>query len=337
MNADQANSPRTLGKAGTYEVWYVTASLPAERRGFWIRYSTFRPRPGLDLEPHCALWAFSFHHDDPSRNSAAKAVFPISAFSAASSGFDVQIGASTLDSHGCRGAFETDTGEAHWDLRWHSLAAPFAFLEGPLARVASAHNIAANPALEISGKLEVGGVEYRLDKTSGGQQHTWGSRHALEWNWGYASGFGHDNGAWFDGVTTRVRSSLGRLMKGTSVGAHFREISFKQNHGLSVVRSPGAIDPNRWDLEIAKGGLILVATVRPRPEDLIGVTYQDPQGGTRVCYHSEVADLVLSIHKGTRSMSVESLPSIALATHLAAAAFEYASESALAGLPPVLL
>ena len=63
--------------------------------------------------------------------------------------------------------------------------------------------------------------------------------------------------------------------------------------------------------------------ILPRRADLIGVTYEDPTVGRRICYHTEVADLELTV--GERTIRRE-----------AAAAFEYASTEPLPGLPPRL-
>jgi hypothetical protein len=55
------------------------------------------------------------------------------------------------------------------------------------------------------------------------------------------------------------------------------------------------------------------------------VTYPEPQGGSRVCYHTEVADLELRLTRGEEVL--------ARVRRRAAAAFEYASESPVPGLP----
>jgi hypothetical protein len=68
--------------------------------------------------------------------------------------------------------------------------------------------------------------------------------------------------------------------------------------------------------------------VTPRRSDLIGVTYADPRGGSRVCYHTEVADLELRLTQGEEVLARIRRP--------AAAAFEYASESPVPGLPVLI-
>jgi hypothetical protein len=73
------------------------------------------------------------------------------------------------------------------------------------------------------------------------------------------------------------------------------------------------------------GDRTLGVAIKPRLEDLIGVTYDDPRGGSRYCYHSEVADLDLRLTRGSELLAHVNRP--------ASAAFEYASETPLAGVP----
>jgi hypothetical protein len=65
--------------------------------------------------------------------------------------------------------------------------------------------------------------------------------------------------------------------------------------------------------------------VTPRRSDLIGVTLQDPGGGSRVCYHTEVADLEVRLTQEDEILARVSRP--------ASATFEYGSEAPVSGLP----
>lgn len=323
---DEANRPRCRDQAGTYEVWYLTVNQPAERRGFWLRYTTFNPGPTSDAEPHSALWAFAFHRDLPDRNQALKQRLPLEAV-AYGDPFEIAIGDSRLGLQGCRGTLEAAGGRAAWDLAWTSHAEPFFFLEPRWQRLASAANVGAQPALEVSGWIDIGGERYELDRAPGGQQHTWGRRHALEWNWGFASGLG-GRGDFVDGVSTRVRGPAGAPLGGTALGVRLGGRSLSLNSLPKTLRQSAQISPAGWDADVEDGGLVAELAIRPRREDLVGVTYDDPAGGLRVCYHTEVADLELRLYEGRREVAHE--------VHEAAAAFEYASQAPLAGLPPRL-
>jgi hypothetical protein len=320
MDSDAANAARCQERAGTYEAWYVTVAQPERRRGFWIRYSTFNPTRGGPVEAHSALWAFYFDHDDPSANWGAKVQFPVRALRVQSRPFLLWLNDALMVRTGCSGQLHNERGSAKWDLHWESRDLPFPFLRPRWQMLSSVANIGAHPALRVSGTIEINGTTHHLDHAPGGQQHTWGSSHALEWNWGFASG----PDFWLDGATSRVRSRLGRVLVGTAVGAHARDHRFFFNGPLQVLRTRGPVTPDGWTAEAQLGQRVLHVSVIPRRADLIGVTYPDPHGGARYCYHTEVADLDLRLTRGDDILSRVHRP--------ASAAFEYASETQVPGL-----
>jgi hypothetical protein len=324
MNADAANDSRCQNRAGTYEAWYVTVADPARRRGFWIRYTTLNPAAGVALDGHCALWAFAFDRDDPSTNWGAKALFPLRALRIESRPFAVRLHGAVLSRDGCSGELHADSGSARWALHWTSREPPFPFLRPRWQVLSSVANIGAHPALSVSGTIEINGRTHTLESAPGGQQHTWGSSHALSWNWGFATG----PDFWVDGATSRVQSRLGRALVGTAVGALAGEHRFLYNGPIQILRNRGPISADRWHARARLGERDLSVSVTPRRQDLIGVTYTDPRGGTRFCYHTEVADLELRLTRRNETL--------AQVTQSAGAAFEYASELPLPGLSPLL-
>ena len=321
MELDAANAARTRGRVGTYEAWYVTVADPPRRRGYWIRYTTFNPAAGVQAEAHSALWAFRFDHENPGANWGAKVSFPLDELQIQPRPFVLRVGAALLAHDGCSGEVHGERGTMSWDLRWDSREHPFPFVRPPWQALSTVANIGVQPALKVSGTIAIDGSVAHLENVPGGQQHTWGSSHALEWNWGFASG----PDFWIDGATSRVRSRLGRELLGTAVGAHIREHRFLLNGLFQVLGTRGAIAPDSWSAEARLGPRRLHVEVTPRRSDLIGVTYADPRGGSRVCYHTEVADLELRLTRGDEVLARVRRP--------AAAAFEYASESPVAGLP----
>jgi hypothetical protein len=323
MGPNSANAPRTLGGEG-YEVWYVTFNDPDRRRGFWLRYTTIRPLARTGRPPRAELWAAGFHRDQPERNFAARAGFPLSDLTVHVQPFAVSIGDARLTADGCTGAFSCDLGAAEWDLAWTSSAAPFHFLPPRWEGFTSAANVAAQPDLRVSGRVKLGAETFEVDAAPGGQQHTWGRTHALAWNWGFASGF--PGGGWIDGVTTRVRSRLGRVIRGTALGIAIDGKLHARNSLWQVLRGPGQVDSGRWVAELRRGRVRARVTISARPEDLVGVTYEDPAGGGRTCYHTEVADLELDLDQPGR-------PPVRHRRE-AGAAFEFASERPLPGVPP---
>ena len=312
MDSTAANAPRLKPDQPGYEAWFFTVSQPDAKRGFWFRYTRMLPQPGVNLEPHSAIWAFTFDRSDPSLNTASKDVYPFSALKFGQP-FQISLGDGTLGLGGSRGR----AGETTWDLTWEPVGEPavFPFLKAPWRDLSLVGNQGAQLQLAVSGTIRVRDREHQLIGAPGGQQHTWGASHASSWNWGYASG----PWGWIDGATSRVPSRFGRILAATAVGACVRGDTYRLNSLLGALRHPGQISPDEWRADIGRLRLSVVA----RPQDLIGVTYDDPTGTRRICYHTEVADLQLTL--GQQIVRVEG-----------GAAFEFASEEPLAGLAPIL-
>jgi hypothetical protein len=321
MDSDAANATRSRARAGTYEAWYLSVADPARRQGYWIRYSSFNPARGVQEEAHSALWAFRFDHDDPGANWGGKMLFPIAALQVQSRPFVVRVGGALLAHDGCSGEVQSERGTMSWDLRWHSREGPFPFVRPPWHAVSSFANISSQPALKVAGTISVNGQVAHLENVPGGQGHTWGTSHALEWNW--ASACGPD--FWVDGGTSRAQGRLGGELVGTAVGAHVREHRFLLNGPFRVLGTHGPIAADSWKAEARLGARHLHVEVTARKSDLIGVTYADPRGGSRVCYHTEVADLELRLTEGDAILARVRRP--------ASTAFEYAAESPVPGLP----
>ena len=312
MNPAQANRAQVGAGRPGYEAWYVTVNQPSRQRGFWLRYTRFQPGPRSKVEPHSALWAFSFDREKPGLNRAGKDVHPLSALEMRDP-FSVRLDEAELTVDGCRGR----AGEISWDLGWKNAdpAASFPFPKPPWQRLSMVANHGVQLRLLLTGTIQVGGERHLLQGEPGGQQHTWGRSHAFSWNWGYASG----DWGWVDGATSRVPSRFGRTLAGTALGANLNGEEVRVNSMLGLLRNPGTIAPDGWRAAAGGAGVAIVA----RREDLVGVTYDDPAGDRRVCYHTEVADLELSLGGETVRQT-------------AAAAFEFASRGPLPGLPPVI-
>src|SRR5712692_880244 len=290
MDSGAANARRCQDRPGTYEAWYVTVSDPAARRGFWLRYTTLNPAPGIAAEAHSALWAFAFDRDHPEVNWGGKVTFPLRALQTSARPFQLRLDGASLGRDGCSGEVHTERGTARWDLTWESREPPFPFLRPRWQPLSSVANVGAQPALRVSGTVEVGGHVHRLD-----------------------------------GAPSRVRSRLGRILVGTAVGAQAKEHRFLFNGPVQVLRNRGPISPQEWRASARLGDRALSVVIKPRLEDLIGVTYSDPRGGSRFCYHTEVADLELRMMRGSETLAHVVRP--------ASAAFEYAAETPLAGIP----
>jgi hypothetical protein len=179
-----------------------------------------------------------------------------------------------------------------WDLTLEPLAGGFDHAHPfvrPLART-RLHMTA--PALLVSGTIG----ETTLDAAPGHQARLVGTRRPERFGWAHATLPG---GCYVDLLVAEV-PHVPRL----AVWITERE---RRNSPLDLVRNRGEIGPTR----VAVGPY----TAETSDGDMVGVTYEDPDGRPLYCYHSERARLL--------GPGVE----------VADAAFEYASRDPVPGWP----
>jgi hypothetical protein len=288
----QPNTLRWGGRAGHYEVYYLTLTDPATGTGLWIRYTLEAPLAG---DPSCALW---FAAMDPAGGVVArKQTLPIAELSASSEPFGLRIGTAELRDGAATGAFE----DVSWKLTWEAGRA-YEPVPPLLRRFASTVLVLAHGNVAIDGTVVFGGRELDLSGARGGQTHLWGVKHAQSWSWARCADFKTESGqradgAFVDGVSARVKR-FGRelgpalLLVGRIDGVDFR------SSALRARRS--SFGPDGWRFEATARGRTLIGEVKPDRRLLAGVTYHDPDGEPAYCYNSEAASMRLEIRQRGR-------------------------------------
>ena len=326
------------GEPGHYEVWYVTFTDPATGVGFWIRYTMVAPMPQTGEETTCSLWLMAMDPADPARNVGKKVSFPIGEMSATAAPFELSIGAATLTDAGMAGSLEQDGAACEWDLSWESRLPAYGHVHPLLrrARIAKTVLFLPHPELDVRGFVRIG--ERRIDVTgaTGGQAHLWGSKHAARWAWAHCNDFtGPDgrprSGAFVDGVSVYV-SRFGReIGPNTPVVARVAGADLMSIGPLAVTRNPSEFGLDHWRFEARDGRRKLTGEVSARPEDLVGVTYHDPDGELAYCYNTEVADMRLDLwERDGRRAPWRKVDELHSQRH---AHFEYAQRTPIDGVP----
>jgi hypothetical protein len=295
------------GKPGHYEVYYLTFTEPTTGIGFWIRYTMVAPLPQTGEPPTCSLWFCAMDKADPSANIGRKASFPAAELSAQNVPFELRIGDARLSDRGMSGAIEDDGQRVGWDLEWRPSLPAYGHVHPALraARLAKTILFLPHPDLEISGTIELGERRIEVARARGGQAHLWGAKHASRWVWAHCNDFGAPggdlrSGTFVDGVSVFVPRFGRELGPNTPVVARVGGRDLLSISPLAVQRNPSDFDLTSWRFEARGRTRKLAGTVSARAEDLVGVTYHDPDGERAYCYNTEVADMRLEVFERPR-------------------------------------
>jgi hypothetical protein len=289
------------GRPGHYEVYYLTFTDPVSRIGFWIRYTMLAPFGG---DATCALWFLAMDPANPAANVARKQTLPATQLLSRSEPFRLEIGSAWLNDEGAAGAIDQDGGtRCEWELDWTPRLPAYGHVH-PLLRATLAKTILflPHPDIEISGTIGIGERRISLSRARGGQAHLWGSKHAQKWAWAHCNDFVDVAGdrradTFVDGVSVFVHRFGRTLGPNTPVVARVGGRDLLSTRPLAVARNPSSFDLDSWRFEARTPRRKLVGTVAARQEDLIGVTYQDPDGEAAYCYNTEVAGMRIEVHE----------------------------------------
>jgi hypothetical protein len=326
------------GEPGHYEVWYVTFTDPGTGVGFWIRYTMVAPLPETGEEATCSLWLMTMDPADPSRNVGQKVSFPVSAMSATSAPFELSIGGATLTDRGMAGTIEQDGTTSEWALTWDSRLPAYGHVHPLLRRAKIAKTILflPHPELLVRGFVRIGERRIDVSGSVGGQAHLWGSKHAARWAWVHCNDFvGPDDAprsdTFVDGVSVYVPRFGREIGPNTPVVARVDGNDVTSIGPLAVTRNPSEFGLDHWTFEARGGRRKLTGNVSARREDLVGVTYHDPDGELAYCYNTEVADMRLDLwERDGRRATWRKVDALRSDRH---AHFEYAQRTPIDGVP----
>jgi hypothetical protein len=315
---------------GHYEVYYLSATDRGSGCGLWIRYTMVAP---LEGDATCALWFMAM---DPRDGTLVgrKQTLPAASMSSRAEPFELRIDDAVLTDRGMTGAFE----DVSWDLRSEP-AGPGAEHVHPFlrrAKIAKTVLVLPHPAVDVKGTVTFGGQNLELDGARGGQAHLWGSKHAARWAWAHCNDFEGLDGtprddAWIDGVSVFV-PRFGRLIGPSSpIVGHFAGRDFRSTSPLRVMRNESRFGLTTWHLEATDGDLQVVADVDAPREQLVGVTYHDPDGDLAYCYNSETASMRVRVWQRDRSVQ-EGRRLVDELVSNGRAHFEYAQREPVPGL-----
>jgi hypothetical protein len=295
------NDLQWRGQPGHYEVYYLTLTDPGTGVGFWIRYTMVAPLSGRG-DPTCSLWFMAMDPADPSRNVGEKISFPIGELRAHSDPFSLEIAGAKLSDRGISGSIQADGRSYSWGLAWEPRLPAYGHVHPALraAKVAKTILFLPHPDVEVSGVVDIAGRRIEVSGARGGQAHLWGSKHASRWAWAHCSDF-HDiegrprSDTFVDGVSVFVPRFGREIGPSTPVVSRIGGRDLLSISPVAVTRNESDFGLTSWRFEAATLRRKLRGAVTARREDLVGVTYHDPDGDLAYCCNTEVADLTLEL------------------------------------------
>jgi hypothetical protein len=299
--AERWNTLQWQGQPGHYEVYYLTLTDPATGIGFWIRYTMVAPLPETGEEATCSLWFMAMDPANPGANVGEKVSFPITELDAGAEPFRLEVGDATLTDRGMQGSLEREGHRYAWKLAWEPRLDAYGHVHPMLraAKLAKTILFLPHPDVEVSGGIDIDGRSLSIAGARGGQAHLWGAKHATRWAWVHCSDFNGSNGAatdaFIDGVSVFVPRFGRELGPNTPVVARVDGSDVLSISPLAVQRNDSDFGLEGWRFEARTRDHKLKGEVMTRKEDLVGVTYHDPDGQLAYCYNTEIADLRLEL------------------------------------------
>ncbi len=298
---ERANLVRWDGqKQGFYEVYFLKFNDPVTKNACWLRYTITSPSACCGA-PKAEVWGIYFDGSDPASHFALKESFPAEQLRWDNNRFRLEIAGTMLDHKSCKGKLH-DPKRGHelaWDLRFQSssdllyhypnkrlYSAPL-----PKTKVLCPHVDAV-----FSGTLTVDGKVFTMDKAPGQQEHLWGTHHAKTWAWGHCFGFDQDPEAVWEGLDARVK--LGPVtspsMKLFFLRFGGRWYGFNKLHMLLRNKSTNSL--GRWTFEARNKELRMTGEINCANPDILGVTYEDPNGSILWCSNTKLASIRIRLY-----------------------------------------
>lgn len=284
---------------GHYESVYFVATHPSEPRALWIR-TTVRKRPGTEAVG--ALWATWFSEDGV---RAAK----LDALPVSHTADGISVGPASNAPEGSTGEITGDRLGVAWDLSFTPIAGGEglehlhpAFLYS--AAIPRTKPTSPAPNVSIAGALRIDGEPIDLTGWTGMLGHNWGSQHAARWIWLRACGLGSDGEGWLDAVLARIR--VGPVLTPWTAFGGLQLDGVRHALGGLLRRDTAVgLDFDGATITLGGPGISVVTQVSVPLASTVGWKYADPNGHGHEVVNCSVAQMTLTVRRGSQSAVLE--------------------------------
>ncbi|MBI2092971.1 MAG: hypothetical protein HYY43_04540 [Deltaproteobacteria bacterium] len=281
------NLPKWNGREKPfYENYYLKVNIKGLDAALWLRYTFLSPIGG---RPEASVWAAFFDAKNSKRNFAIKETVGIDEFAFYKTKFELNIGGAILNNCGAGGRLIKNGNDVSWNISWKAretsfknLPFPLYYLPFPTTKV-----VAPNENVIADGFFTINGVKYEVHGEKLHQGHVWGKHYSKEWAWANCISFNEDEPAFLELLANRF---FGLGFISTSAGSE--RLIVKGRYGLGF-----------WEFEGFGLKFKIKGKIFSPIQNIIGVTYTDPDDSKRFCYNTTVADAVIDIYKRNKRLS----------------------------------
>ena len=271
-----------------YESRYIRANDPERPQALWLRETLLLPTAG---DPVADVWVMVFDPEGTG-NRALKEPYPIDAADYDYDIWTARIGATTVDDRSAQGVVTGGNRSARWDLRiTPGSEEPVKLLTERAynARFPTAKTTVRHPLAQFDGRLELDDVRVVVDGWTGSVNHNWGTRHTPAYAFGQVCGFDDAPESSLEIVTARAQ--IGPLPLPAATLFVFRHAGgeFAVRSIRGSLHTHGRYRPFSWTFGGRVGERMIEGEIFTEPEDVIGLTYTDTDGGSKYCYNSSIA------------------------------------------------
>jgi hypothetical protein len=271
-----------------YESRYIRANNPERPQALWLRETLLLPTAG---DPVADVWVMVFDPDGAG-NRALKEPYPMDAADYGYDDWTARIGAATIDDRSAQGVVTGGNRSARWDLRiTPGPEEPVKLLteRGYNARFPTAKTMVRHPLAQFDGQLELDDVRVTVDGWTGSVNHNWGTRHTPAYAFGQVCGFDDAPDTSLEIVT--ARAAIGPVLTPAATLFVFRHAGqeFAVRSILGSMQTHGRYRPFSWTFGGRVGEQMIEGEITTEPDDVIGLTYTDTDGGSKYCYNSAIA------------------------------------------------
>jgi hypothetical protein len=271
---------------GHVESWFLKANDPRSRRAIWLKWTVW----ASDRNPTAAIaevWAIAFGAQRG--NVAAKAAAPFESATFDAGGLGAAVDGCTLTPEAARGRVETGDRAIGYDLTIETLARPLLhypaswMYSGPWPSQKVASPI---PSARITGRVEVDGEIWSLERWPGMVGHNWGRRHAVLYAWAQCNVWDDEEDVVFEGVSV---GSSGSSPAATLLCLRSEGASHDLNGMWSLSRNEGSITPRRLRFHGRSRSVEIDGEMWAETDDFVGLFYPNPDGTMCHCLNTKLA------------------------------------------------